>query len=183
MESSRRGSGGRGVGATYWQVSKSFPPSAADENLFVARRTLRELVGDDHALRHEALVHGARMQALMEMHEVDDAVDMPSKERMEQILRFLMLREGKLVDDLVDVDSRIRRWVHRLAEAEGMTHQRERAIAALEGLARDSRDPRDQMAALFIERLLLEGDDEDVARDAADVIAAGYLDQSPQLPT
>jgi hypothetical protein len=66
--------------------------SAFDSSLFVARRTLRDLVADHQARRLEALVHAARMQALMESHQLDD-YDIDPKEVTAKIERFLMLRE------------------------------------------------------------------------------------------
>lgn len=156
--------------------------SAADENLFVARRSLRVLIGDRDALRYEALVHAARMEALMERHQVDDAVNLPSEERVEQIGRFLMLSAGKLVDDLVGLDELIRAWVERLSDVDAMALRRLGPIVELQRMAEESGNIKDQLSSMFIARLLLDGNDDEDARTAAEVLASGYLDQGPILP-
>lgn len=157
--------------------------SAADENLFVARRTLRELVIDDAALRHETTVHGARMAAIEEMHEVEDFDSLEPEEKVAQISRYLMLRNGKLVDDLAGADHLIRQWLVRMSDPEVMAARLEKPMADLAEMIQDARDPRDQMAAAYISMLMASGWDEQSARDAAAVLASGYLDGSPTLST
>jgi hypothetical protein len=155
--------------------------SAADESLFVARRGLRDLVADDAALRCEALVHGARMHALMERHEVDD-LNLDSDQMVEAIKRFLMFRDGRLVDDLADLDDEIRVLVSRFSEQDALSGLSQRALQDLRSdLAEGNLSAEDRATKLFIESLLTRGGDEAVARDAAEVIATRYLDQTPQL--
>ncbi len=157
--------------------------SAADENLFVARRSLRALIGDRNALRYEAIVHAARMEALMERHQVDDAVHLPPQERVEQIGRFLMLSAGKLVDDLVGLDDLIRVWVERLSDADAMALRRLGSVVEMQRMAEESGNIKDQRSSMFIARLLLDGSDDEDARTAAEVLTSGYLNQGPIIPS
>lgn len=157
--------------------------SAADENLFVARRPLRVLIGDRDALRYEALEHAARMEALMERHQVDDAAHLPPHERVEQIRRFLMLSAGKLVDDLVGLDELIRTWVERLSDADAMALRRFGPILEMQRMAKESENIKDQRSSMFIARLLLDGNDSADAETAAEVLTSGDLDRGPILPS
>lgn len=155
--------------------------SAADESLFVARRALRDLVSDVDSMRREASVHGARMRTLMESHEADfDEGDDP-QERVERISRFLMLRAGKLVDDLADSDAEIRRWLNSFTDVDAQRDEQFRYLQATRELERAAPLERDQEALRFIASLLSDGTAEEVARDAADVLASGYLEQRPRL--
>jgi hypothetical protein len=156
--------------------------SGGDKSLFVARRLLRDLVTDEQAMRFEALVHYARMRALMDIHEVDD-YDVSSGELTRKIARFLMLRQGKLVDDLVDCDERIVYWVRRLADGDAQSTERQLIVSQTYDLMSEPLLKRDQMALAFIQHLLLQGTDDEVAECAAEVLRTGYLDQQPQLRT
>jgi hypothetical protein len=156
--------------------------SAADESLFVARRTLRDLVTDKQSSRLEALVHGARMRALLEAHEVDD-YDVSSEELVAKISRFLMLRAGKLVDDLASSDEQIRHWVQRLADADAQSAELEQTLSRTRALADETPLKKDREAMNLIEHFLLEGGDDEIASDATEVLQTGYLDQQPHLRT
>lgn len=61
--------------------------SAADENLFVARRTRRKLVQDKRALQMEALLHAARVDALLKPHGMDFNIGKDQQATMEKIVR------------------------------------------------------------------------------------------------
>jgi len=61
--------------------------SAADESLFVARRTLRDLVEDKRALQIEALLHAARMDAQRKLHGMDFDFGNDQQENVEKIMR------------------------------------------------------------------------------------------------
>jgi hypothetical protein len=155
--------------------------SAAGSSLFVARRTLRELVADHRARRLEALVHAARMRALMESHWLDDyGVD--SDELIEKIGRFLMFREGKLIDDLDCSDEQIRRWVRWLADRAAQDADREKMLREMNELGgREAAIEGDRLAIEFIRYLLLDSTDDETAEIALEVIESGYLEEQPQL--
>lgn len=160
--------------------------SAQDESLFVARRTIQELASDEMSLRAEALVHGARMRALLDLHNPDvlnpftsgvsGGPQVSGEPLVEQIMRFLMLAEGKLIDDLSPADEAIRAWVVRFSDAAAMNAVRDQYLAGVRDLRRQAKDPRDREMATFNEFLLSADVDIEVARDAAEVLAAGYLD-------
>jgi len=157
--------------------------SAADENLFGARHTLRELVEDDEALRLQTTLHGARTAALEEMHEVEDLDKLGPLEQVARMSRYLMLRNGKLVDDLAGADDLMKQWLVRMSDPEAMAARLEKPLAELAEMMQEANDPRDQMAAAYISVLIAGGWDEQSARDAAAVLASGYLDRRPSLPT
>ena len=121
------------------------------------------------------------MHALMELHEMDFNFDMNRPERVEKISRILMLIDGKLVDDLSPADDRIRAWVARLAEPHTMGAHLEEYLDAARDVASAATHDDDRNAALFAESILNQDYDQSTARDAADVLTAGYLDNEPEL--
>src|SRR5260370_42157551 len=122
------------------------------------------------------------MRTLLEAHEVDD-YHVSSEELVAKISRFLMLRAGKVVDDLASSDEQIRHWVQRLAEADAQSTEREQTLSRTRALADETQLREDREAVNFIEHLLLEGQDDEIAWDAAEVLKTGYLDQQPHLRT
>ncbi len=50
-------------------------------------------------------------------------------------------------------------------------------------MMREAKDRREQMAAAYLSMLTAGGSDEQSARDAAAVLASGYLDGHPTLRT
>ena len=155
--------------------------SGADSSLFVARRTLRELVADHRARRMEALVHAARMRALMESHQLDD-YDVDPNEVVEKIERFLMLRGGKLIDDLDSTDDQIRDWVTRLADRVAQATDREQMLHEMDDFGSETAVAEgDHEAMAFIRHLLLDGTDDETAEIALEVLETGYLEEEPQL--
>lgn len=156
--------------------------SAADDNLFAARHTLRELVGNEEALRNEATVHSARMAAIEEMHEADDLDSLEPDEQVARISRYLMLRDGKLVDDLTGADELIRHWLGKMANPQAMAARLEEPLVELAEMMREAKDPRDRIAAAFLSMLMAGGWDEQSARDASAVLSSGYLDGRATLP-
>lgn len=155
--------------------------SAAEDSLFVARRTLRSLVSDGDAMRFEAVVHAARMRALMDEHEVTTASDIDSPALVEEITRFLMLRDGKLVDDLGDLDVNIRTWVEHLADMALVEEEQQRVLRELRELAAAAALEEDQSALAFIARMVDVGTDPETAQAASRLLRNGYLDQAPEL--
>jgi hypothetical protein len=176
--------GGSALGAR-WATPSGRPVirllSAADSSLFVARRTLRDLVADHRARRLEALVHGARMRALMESHQLDD-YDVDPQEVTEKIERFLMLRDGKLIDDLNCTDAQIRNWVRRLADRVAQAADREQILQQIDDLAGGAAiGEEDHQAMVFIRHLLLNDGDNETAEIALEVLNTRYLEEEPQL--
>jgi hypothetical protein len=146
--------------------------SGAEESLFVARRSLRTLVSNPLDLRREALLHGARMHALMEleMRDIDDVVG-NSDAMAEHISRYLMFRDGKIVDGLVNSDELIQMWLERFAYHDAMNAYRNQVVIDIRAL-REVQLERDQRTGILIEMLLTEGVDDDVAQAAAEVLAS-----------
>jgi hypothetical protein len=157
--------------------------SAAEESLFVARRSLRTLSGDAPAQRFEALIHTARMRALMELHDADPTTlsGMSSDQRIEEIKRVLMLGEGKLVDDLTPIDDLIRTWVGRLADASQRQGERELYLREANSLSQVIADDKDLSAIEFIASVLQAGSEDEDGRDAREVLRTGYLDDSSHI--
>lgn len=155
--------------------------SAAEDSLFVARRSIRALVRNEQDLRREAFLQVARMQALMEIHEMDFNFDMSPNERVEKISRMLMLIDGKLIDDLSGADDRIRAWVGRFADPQNRNAQREEYRRKIQEVASAAAHDEDRQAAFFTEAILSQDDAESLASDASDVLAVGYLDNHPEL--
>ena len=155
--------------------------SASDSSLFVARRTLRDLVTDHQARRLEVLVHAARMRALMESHQLDN-YDVDPKEVTAKIERFLMLREGKLIDELNSTDEQIRNWVRRLADGIAQAAGREQILQQMDDLSSGAFVGReDRKAMMFIRDLLLNEKDNETAEVALEVLNTHYLEEEPQL--
>lgn len=155
--------------------------SAADESLFVARRTLRELVQDKRALQLEALLHAARMDALQQLHGMDFDFGDDRQENVEKIVRVLMLRDGKLIDDLSPSDDRIREVVTRFTDPRAAANERLKHLAQLQDVAAGTTDDRDRAVAEYLPgHMGIDADDYN-ARLAADIIGSGYLDEKPNL--
>jgi hypothetical protein len=104
-------------------------------------------------------------------------------EQVARMSRYLMLRNGKLVDDLAGADDLMKQWLVRMSDPEAMAARLEKPLAELAEMMQEANDPRDQMAAAYISVLIAGGWDEQSARDAAAVLASGYLDRRPSLPT
>lgn len=156
--------------------------SAADQSLFVARRTLRELVEDKRALQWEALLHAVRMHALMELHEMDFAYAADRQETVEKMMRVLMLIDGKLIDDLSPADERIRAWVVRFAAVRDRSAERMEHLARLQEVSVETPHQSDRAVAGFLTGFMSLDADEYNARLAASIIEHGYLDETPKLP-
>ncbi|MCP3811356.1 hypothetical protein NLX62_03285 [Mycobacteriaceae bacterium Msp059] len=155
--------------------------SAADESLFVARRTLRELVEDKRALQLEALLHSARMDALQKIHGMDFDLGGDPRERVEKMTRVLMYMDGKLIDDLAPADDRIREGVQRLSDRLGMANERMTRLAQMAELAGDTTDGQERALADYLAGYMSIDGDEYNARVATDIIDSGYLDEKPNL--
>lgn len=157
--------------------------SAKEESLFVARRSLRTLSGDASSQRFEALIHTARMRALMELNASEPSAlsAMSSEQRIEEIKRVLMLGEGKLVDDLTPIDDLIRTWVGRLAIASQMQSERELYLREVNSLSQVISDDKDRSAAEFLASVLQTGSEEEDGRYAREVLGTGYLDDASHI--
>jgi hypothetical protein len=155
--------------------------SAADESLFVARRTLRELVEDRRALQMEALLHAARMNALQKLHGMDFQFGNDQHENIEKIMRVLLLIDGKLIDDLSPADDRIREGVARLTDPAAAAAERIEHLARIQDVAAGTTDDRDRAVAEYLAGYMTIDADVYNARLAADIIERGYLDEKPNL--
>jgi hypothetical protein len=155
--------------------------SAADDSLFVARRTLRELVKDKRALQMEALLHAVRMQALKELHGMDFNYGTDRQENVDKIMRVLMLIEGKLIDDLSSVDGRIREWVARFADPRSMAAERAEHLDRLRDIDAEATHDADRAVAEFLAGFMSLDADEYNARLAASILEHAYLDEQPNL--
>lgn len=156
--------------------------SAQEQSLFVARCTLRKLAANTTYQRFEALIHAARMRTLLDQHDFESIGALSEAEMVDRITRFLMLRDGKLIDDFGDMDAQIRNWVMALADSNARTAERECLLYEVEDLPDDVVTLSDDTAALnFIATLIASDADEQIASDALEVLNAGYLDNAPNL--
>lgn len=154
--------------------------SAAEESLFVSRRSLRALVHDRRALQLEALMHAVRMQALMEIHGMNFDHNNHGADFIERMTRVLMLIEGKLVDDLDVSDSTICDWLVRFAKPSDMASRRSQGLLGLDSMADASNaDDRDRATARFLTEFMQLDADAYNARVARDILDSGYLDERP----
>jgi hypothetical protein len=117
----------------------------------------------------------------MESHQLDD-YDVDPMEITEKIERFLMLREGKLIDDLNSTDEQIRNWVRRLADRVTQAADREQILQQMDDLASGAAfGGEDRQAIVFIRHLLLNDRDNETAEIALEVLNTRYLEEEPQL--
>ncbi len=119
----------------------------------------------------------------MAEHEVAASEDVDSQALVEEIARFLMLRDGKLVDDLGNLDASIRRWVEQLADATFLEAEQVRIQGDLHELVGVASLEEDQAALSFVARLIGPGTDPATTQDAQEIVRSGYLDQAPELPS
>ena len=117
----------------------------------------------------------------MESHQLDD-YDVDPKEVTAKIERFLMLREGKLIDELNSTDEQIRNWVRRLADGVAQAADREQTLQQMDDLSSEAAVGReDRQAMVFIRDLLLNEKDNETAEVALEVLNTRYLEEEPQL--
>lgn len=155
--------------------------SASDESLFVARRTLRHLVGDRSALQMEALLHSARMDALQRIHGMDFDMSHDPNQNVEKIMRVLMYTDGKLIDDLSPADDRIRDGVARLSNKAGAADERIEHLTRIQQVSGDAANEGERAVADYLAGYMSIDADEYHARLAAHIIESGYLDEKPDL--
>jgi hypothetical protein len=123
------------------------------------------------------------MQALMESHLLD-GYTIVQEELVDKIARFLMLRQGKLVDDFRSTDRQICLWVERLADRAFLAANQEKMLHSIDEMIskRDILKPDERVASEFIRGLLSIDMDEETIEIALEILEAGYLEEDPQLP-
>ena len=174
--------GGAGRGARLARsTERSFIPllSAARDSLFVARRSLRDLVGDDDAWRYEVALHTARMRAVMESHDIV-GLPPPGPGVSHRIKQLLLVRSGHLVDDLAPSDTHLMEWLRRLQDGRADLERQATLVAAGE-LQPLIVWPEDQQVNRLIRGMLAEGDLRDEAHVVDELMDCGYLMQAPHL--
>jgi hypothetical protein len=154
--------------------------SAARDSMFVARRSLRDLVEDERGLVWEATIHSARMRAVMEAHDVRGLPTTGEQDVARRIEQLILMRAGHLVDDLSPSDANVMEWLRRIEDG--------RANLEVLGL-------REAIASLT-RKLTLEGDRQvmallryfaettdfsDDARNVTEMLEQGYLATAPSL--
>jgi hypothetical protein len=152
------------------------------DSLFVARRSLRDLVADPAARRFEAAIHAGRMRAVLEAHEI--GMPLPSKEdASRRILQLFMVRSGKLVDDLTPSHAQVIEWLRRIEDGRSLLE-----VAAmrdgLRAMAPDIRLPEDLPIARLLDQIAANAE-EDNAHQASivgEIFAGRYLNDRPRLP-
>jgi hypothetical protein len=171
---------GAGRGARLAQpTERSFIPllAAARDSLFVARRSLRDLAGDDEAQRYETAIHTARMRAVMESHDI---VGFPPSrsEVSHRIKQLLLVNSGHLIDDLAPSDTHLMEWLRRLQDGRADLERRA-TLADAEELEHVSPDNR--LINRLIRGMLAEGDMRDEAHVVDELMDCDYLMQVPRL--
>lgn len=94
---------------------------------------------------------------------------------------FLMLIDGKLIDDLSPADDRIRETVARLTDPAAAAAERIEHLARIQDVAAGTTDDRDRALAEFLAGYTSIDADDYNARLAVDIIERGYLDEKPNL--
>ncbi len=160
-------------------TERSFIPllAAARDSLFVARRSLRDLVGDEDAQRYEMTLHTARMRAVMESHDIV-GFPPPRSEVSRRIKQILLVNAGHLIDDLAPSDTHLMEWLRRLQDGRADLERRA-ALADVDELKPVS--PDDQLINHLIKDMLAEGDTCDEAHVVDKLLDCGYLMQTPHL--
>lgn len=153
---------------------------AAEESLFVARYGLRKLAFDGAAILMESAIHFARMQSLMAAHDPTD-LRPDDPHIVEKIQRFLMLKDGKLVDDLDSTDEDIRGWVARSADTDAQRAMWQQEIDKTRKLAAETPFEADRQALQLIEAQLAEGFDEQQSLHSQLLLESGYMDRPIEL--
>ena len=152
------------------------------DSLFVARRTLRDLVADPDARRFEAAIHAGRMRAVLEAHEI--RMPLPSHEdASRRVLQSFMVRSGKLVDDLTPSDAHVIEWLRRIEDGRSVLE----FAAMREGLrtmAADIRLPEDLAIAGLLHQIAAdaEADNAHQASIVREIFVSRYLNDRPHLP-
>ena len=120
------------------------------------------------------------MRSLTEAHDPRDLLP-GDPDAVEKISRFLMLKEGKLVDELDTTDEDIREWVVRLADIDAQRKEWTQHIEEVRELADQVSSPADRRALEFIEGMVAEGFDERQALHSQELLRSGYMDHRVEL--
>ena len=151
--------------------------SAARDSLFVARRSLRDLIADERALVWEGTIHSARMRAVLEAHDIRG---MPAEtpDISKRIEQLLLVRAGHLVDDLSPSDADIMEWLRRIEDGRADTevHQLREGLSSL---AEDMPVSSDRQVAGMLSAIVASADFSADAINVTDLLAERYLMANP----
>jgi hypothetical protein len=154
--------------------------AAARDSLFVARRSLRDLVADERALAWEATIHAARMRAVMEGHDLPDLSNPSGPDSTRRIEQLLLMRAGHLVDDLSPSDAMVMEWLRRIEDGRADLELR-RLRDGLETLAPKVRLEGDREVMQRLRGVFASGGFDEQATHVSEMLTGGYLAHSPRL--
>lgn len=156
--------------------------AAARDSLFVARRSLRDLVDDERALVWEATIHAARMRAVMEAHDIRGLPSTGEQDVSRRIEQLLLMRAGHLVDDLSPSDGDVMEWLRRIED--GRANLEVHALrGALASLAPHVALEGDHQVLALLSAVAKTADFSDDAGNVTEMFKRGYLAASPRLNT
>jgi hypothetical protein len=161
--------------------------AAHRSSLFVARHSLRAVASSIKFRFLEATIHGARIRAVMDAHEVakipEAAASGDRDEVMRLIQRSLLLRSGHIVQELDESDATIRNWLALLGDPEYWEAERERNRALLLDAASGTAfDEKAQQVADFLDPIISQGAPPSHIAATADLFETGYLGRVLELP-
>ncbi|HKG40498.1 MAG TPA: hypothetical protein VKB25_16030 [Conexibacter sp.] len=156
--------------------------AAARPSLFSARHSIRAVAEDLELRLFEATVHGARMRALMEAHEISLSPPLgDEQEAMRRIQKSLLLRDGRLADNLDVADDDIRRWVHLLGDPETWQREAQQRRSLLDQPLPRPRTPSEDAVLELLDAMVADAAPQSHILATAELLETGYLDRAVVL--
>ncbi len=156
--------------------------SAARDSMFVARRSLRDLVMDERALAWEATIHAARMRAVMEAHDIRGLPTTGERDVSRRIEQLLLMRSGHLVDDLSPSDGDVIEWLRRIEDGRADLEVH-RLRDSVDALAPEVKLEGDRKVMGLIGAVAHATEFSGDASNVTEMHDGGYLASAPRLET
>jgi len=158
------------------------------DSLFVARRSLRDLVADPRTPDFEAAIHAARMRTVLETSGVllppDPSAAVHPDALQARIERGVMVRDGFLIEELPGSDALLRSWLSRLGEPQFRRHEATNLLENLQALRNELApgSAESEIMDLVESVVEIEAPEEHLAA-VAEMMALDYLETSPAIPS
>jgi hypothetical protein len=154
--------------------------AARRSSLFMARRSLRDIVGDRDARSYEASIHASRMRATMDAHHVGPFPD-DQEELLGAITRITMLSAGHLLDELDASDEVIVEWLHKLGNPEHWREEAAKARQMLENARGRALRGNERQIASMLDAILSQAAPPAHISATQAIFENGYLRETPRL--
>lgn len=156
--------------------------AARRESLFAARRPLRVLIGDFGLRLFEATIHASRMRAAMHEHGMANIPRPGEQISARRIERMIMLRDGRLVEELDASDAEIRRWIELLGKPEHWRQEAAKWLAASRPPAGRRLTRKEDAVLALLSATAAEAAPPAHIVATREILAGGYLDGAAQIP-